>query len=86
VLILKERIFGLTGNEGNHGEDVKEYYLRPRQSKLGLTKYSQASNVFAKTVPCWPIRSCTPVRTRNGLSSHQRVVSEALASWLLSEV
>ena len=25
--ILKERIFGLTGNEGNHGEDVKEYYL-----------------------------------------------------------
>ena len=22
--ILKERIFGLTGNEGNHGEDVKE--------------------------------------------------------------
>jgi Glycosyl hydrolase family 63 C-terminal domain len=24
--ILKERLFGLTGNEGNHGEDVKEYY------------------------------------------------------------
>jgi hypothetical protein len=24
--ILKERFFGLTGNEGNHGEDVKEYY------------------------------------------------------------
>ncbi|HXB30504.1 MAG TPA: hypothetical protein VNW49_11830, partial [Puia sp.] len=24
--ILKERYFGLTGNEGNHGEDVKEYY------------------------------------------------------------
>ncbi len=24
--ILKERMFGLTGNEGNHGEDVKEYY------------------------------------------------------------
>jgi len=24
--ILKERIFGLTGNEGNHGEDAKEYY------------------------------------------------------------
>ena len=23
--ILKERLFGLTGNEGNHGEDVKEY-------------------------------------------------------------
>ena len=25
--ILKERIFGLTGPEGNHGEDVKEYYF-----------------------------------------------------------
>jgi hypothetical protein len=24
--ILKERLFGLTGTEGNHGEDVKEYY------------------------------------------------------------
>ena len=24
--ILKERLFGLTGNEGNHGEDVKEYW------------------------------------------------------------
>lgn len=24
--ILKERLFGLSGNEGNHGEDVKEYY------------------------------------------------------------
>src|SRR6476620_8232185 len=24
--ILKERLFGLTNNEGNHGEDVKEYY------------------------------------------------------------
>jgi hypothetical protein len=25
--ILKERMFGLTGTEGNHGEDVKEYYF-----------------------------------------------------------
>src|SRR5881409_3611151 len=25
--ILKERLFGLTGAEGNHGEDVKEYYF-----------------------------------------------------------
>ncbi len=24
---LKERLFGLTGNQGNHGEDVKEYYF-----------------------------------------------------------
>ncbi|SEI45576.1 hypothetical protein SAMN04244572_00359 [Azotobacter beijerinckii] len=25
--ILKERLFGLTNREGNHGEDVKEYYF-----------------------------------------------------------
>ena len=28
---MKERLFGLTGNEGNHGEDVKEYYFLSRQ-------------------------------------------------------
>src|SRR6202789_2134466 len=45
-LILKERLFGLTGPEGNHGEDVKElyYYLdaTPTASYLsGLYKYPQ---------------------------------------------
>ena len=45
--ILKERLFGLTGNEGNHGEDVKEYYFyldaTPTASYLKmLYKYPQA--------------------------------------------
>ena len=45
--ILKERLFGLTGNQGNHGEDVKElyYYLdaTPTASYLkGLYKYPHA--------------------------------------------
>ena len=45
--ILKERLFGLTGHEGNHGEDVKElyYYLdaAPTSSYLkGLYKYPHA--------------------------------------------
>jgi Mannosylglycerate hydrolase MGH1-like glycoside hydrolase domain/Glycosyl hydrolase family 63 C-terminal domain len=44
--ILKERIFGLTGNEGNHGEDVKEYYFHldstPTHSYMKfLYKYPQ---------------------------------------------
>ena len=45
--ILKERLFGLTNSEGNHGEDVKEYYFyldaTPTHSyqKL-LYKYPQA--------------------------------------------
>src|SRR6059058_2441185 len=35
--ILKERLFGLTGSEGNHGEDVKElyYYLDSTPPRIG---------------------------------------------------
>ena len=45
--ILKERLFGLTGPEGNHGEDVKEQYFylesTPTHSYLkALYKYPQA--------------------------------------------
>ena len=45
--ILKERLFGLTGPQGNHGEDVKEYYFyldaTPTHSYLKyLYKYPQA--------------------------------------------
>jgi hypothetical protein len=44
--MLKERLFGLDGNEGNHGEDVKEYYFyldsTPTHSYLKyLYKYPQ---------------------------------------------
>src|SRR4030088_2611545 len=50
--ILKERLFGLTGNEGNHGEDVKElyYYLdaTPTHSYLKmLYKYPQREFPYA---------------------------------------
>jgi hypothetical protein len=34
--ILKERLFGLTGNEGNHGEDVKEYYFYLGLDNIGV--------------------------------------------------
>src|ERR1700745_1588542 len=45
--VLKERVFGLTGKEGNHGEDVKECYFyldaTPTASSLrALYKYPQA--------------------------------------------
>src|SRR5437764_2808818 len=44
--ILKERLFGVTGTEGNHGEDVKEYYFHvdntPTHSYMKLLyKYPQ---------------------------------------------
>ncbi len=53
--ILKERLFGLTGNEGNHGEDVKEcyYYLdsTPTHSYMKyLYKYPQAAFPYAQLV------------------------------------
>src|SRR5574339_1002425 len=53
--ILKERLFGLTGSEGNHGEDVKEYYFyldsTPTHSYMKyLYKYPQAEYPYAKLV------------------------------------
>ncbi len=53
--ILKERLFGLTGNEGNHGEDVKEYYFyldsTPTHSYMKfLYKYPQAAFPYAQLV------------------------------------
>ena len=51
--ILKERLYGLTGPEGNHGEDVKEYYFyldnTPTHSYMKmLYKYPQVEYPYAK--------------------------------------
>ncbi|HJR17203.1 MAG TPA: hypothetical protein VJ808_10145 [Gemmatimonadales bacterium] len=53
--ILKERLFGLTGPEGNHGEDVKEAYFyldsTPTHSYLkALYKYPQAEFPYERLV------------------------------------
>jgi hypothetical protein len=53
--ILKERLFGLTAHEGNHGEDVKEYYFHldntPTHSYMKyLYKYPQAAFPYALLV------------------------------------
>ncbi|MCY7347049.1 MAG: hypothetical protein LH614_12610 [Pyrinomonadaceae bacterium] len=50
---LKERLFGLSGNEGSHGEDVKEYYFyldnTPTHSYMKyLYKYPQAAFPYEK--------------------------------------
>lgn len=50
---LKERLFGLTGAEGNHGEDVKEYYYyldaTPTHSYLKmLYKYPQSAYPYQR--------------------------------------
>ncbi len=51
--ILKERMFGLTGKQGNHGEDAKEYYFyldsTPTHSYMRmLYKYPQAEFPYAQ--------------------------------------
>lgn len=53
--ILKERLFGLTGPEGNHGEDVKEEYFyldsTPTHSYLkALYKYPQSEYPYSLLV------------------------------------
>jgi hypothetical protein len=53
--ILKERLFGLTNSESNHGEDVKEYYFyldsTPTHSYMKyLYKYPQAAFPYADLV------------------------------------
>jgi hypothetical protein len=53
--ILKERLFGLTNAEGNHGEDVKEYYFyldsTPTHSYMKyLYKYPQTAFPYAEIV------------------------------------
>jgi hypothetical protein len=53
--ILKERLFGLTNSEGNHGEDVKEYYFyvdsTPTHSYMKyLYKYPQRAFPYADLV------------------------------------
>ena len=63
--ILKERLFGLTGPEGNHGEDVKEcyYYLdsTPTHSYMkALYKYPQAR---VSRTPSWSRRTARAVGT-----------------------
>src|SRR5207245_8697029 len=51
----KERLFGLASSEGNHGEDVKEYYFHLDATPTGsylkmLYKYPQAEFPYARLV------------------------------------
>ena len=62
--ILKERAFGLTGNEGNHGEDVKEVYFyadaTPTHSYLDYRYcYPQTTYPYARLVAENQLRSRT---------------------------
>ena len=71
--ILKERLFGLTGPEGNHGEDVKEcyYYLdsTPTHSSMtALYKYPQAE---------YPYRRLLDENARRGKRDREFEIADA---------
>src|SRR5437773_40525 len=59
--ILKERLFGLTNSEGNHGEDVKEYYFyldsTPTHSPISTTRRGPTSSRWPSR---WTLRSSNP--------------------------
>ena len=68
--ILKERLFGLTPGEANHGEDVKEYYFyldsTPTHSYMKyLYKYPQAEYPYGKLIEKNRRRAATRVRSTN---------------------
>ena len=76
--ILKERLFGLTGSEGNHGEDVKEYYFyldsTPTHSYMKmLYKYPQAAFPYADLV------------NENGRRGHEDFEYELLDTGVFNE-
>jgi hypothetical protein len=78
--ILKERLFGLTNGEGNHGEDVKEYYFyldsTPTHSYMRyLYKYPQAAYPYAALVETNRRRSRTEMEYElldTGVFDHDR--------------
>ena len=74
--ILKERLFGLTNSEGNHGEDVKEYYFyldsTPTHSYMKmLYKYPQAAFPYDDLVETNRQRSRQRARVR--AARHRRL-------------
>ena len=69
--ILKERLFGLTNSEGNHGEDVKEYYfyldnLPTHSYQRWLYKYPQAPYPYDDLVTTNRTRVPPGARVRAG--------------------
>ena len=79
--ILKERLFGLTNSEGNHGEDVKEYYFyldsTPTHSYMKyLYKYPQA----AFPTPTWSRPTAGGAGTSSSTSCSTRACSMRIAT------
>ena len=73
--ILKERAFGLTPIEGNHGEDVKEYYFYLDATPTHLHEVALQVSAARLSLPAADRREPPPARTGGGSSSCSTPVS-----------
>src|SRR5215472_6401422 len=70
--IIKERLFGLTNSEGNHGEDVKEYYYYPDSLLHAVLVQVSAERISIRRY-CPHQRPPEPPGTRIRVDRHRRV-------------
>ena len=75
--ILKERLFGLTNSEGNHGEDVKEYYFyldaTPTHSYMQVPLQVPAGGVSRTTTSSRPTAAASRDGARVRAARHRRL-------------
>ena len=84
--ILKERLFGLTGNEGRHGEDVKEYYFyldsTPTHSYMKyLYKYPQAAFPYDALIEGNRRRAARNRNTSCSIPACSTRIAISMSSW-----
>ena len=72
--ILKERLFGLTGNQGNHGEDVKEYYFYLDSTPT----HSYAKMLYKYPQVAFPYRTLVEENRRRGRDAPEFELIDAL--------
>ena len=84
--ILKERLYGLTNSEGNHGEDVKEYYFyldsTPTHSYMKyLYKYPQRAFPYRDLVETNRGRSREEFETSCSTPGYSMTTATSTSSW-----
>ncbi len=76
--ILKERLFGLSGPEGNHGEDVKEYYFYLD----AVPTFSYCRMLYCYPQQAFPYGQLLEENRRRGYGDPEYELSDALADSL----
>ena len=84
--ILKERLFGLTNGEGNHGEDVKEYYFyldsTPTHSYMKyLYKYPQAAYPYNDLIETNRRRGRQALELNCSIPAFSTKIVTSMSSW-----